>query len=78
MLGGLFQSLWDKAKQTISERFNEEVKHIGFRYNNEKKRGEVVLYVYDLRLTEEKKEVLRGRYGDLGLAVVFEQAPTES
>jgi hypothetical protein len=78
MLGDLFQTIWGKAKQVVAERFNEEVKHIGLRYNNEKKRGELVLYVYDLRLSEEKKEVLRGQYRDWGLAVVFEQAPPES
>lgn len=78
MIAGLFSSAFEKAKELFKERFDEEVKYITLRYNNEKKRAEIVLFVHDLRAEEGRREILRTRYGMHGFAVVFEQAPPES
>lgn len=78
MIAGLFSSAFEKAKELFKERFDEEVKYITLRYNNEKKRAEIVLFVHDLRAEEDRREILRTRYGMHGFAVVLEQAPPES
>lgn len=78
MITGLFSSAFEKAKELFKERFDEEVKYITLRYNNEKKRAEIVLFVHDLCVEEDRREILRTRYGMHGFAVVFEKAPPET
>ncbi len=78
MISGLFSAAFAHARDLLKSKFDEEVKYITLRYNNEKKRAEIVLFVHDLRLDDDRREVLRAQYGMHGFAVVFEQAPRET